>query len=254
MRRAFRIAAAFAAALAACNAGSDRPADSATLFEVRFDGPDDQPGAPPKVYEAGATQLFPSAIPSQIFMGSPVVVDALCGLTRQPLRLATETGTMGHEGIEFLLSQQYARYHVEVDLCVERMLPAPRPASEPQLALFLDFPMAYAVGLFGDGGVGIVDPELDPTAQAQRIGKWEAGKPIRVAIDTDFEKQTWTIALDGKRAHEGKFAGYLGRAVRVVLRGDPANVVAFDNFTVWADRDLAAGLAEPPAGPKVGDE
>jgi hypothetical protein len=257
MGGAARIVAAFVAcALVACKAGSNRPDDAAVLFDVQFSAPENRPGSPPKVYELGSTQVFPSAIPSLVFMGKPIVVEKLCGLEQQPVSLSSDTGDMGHAGLEFVLSQRYARYHVELDLCVARLGPPPRPASEPQLAIFLDFPQAYAVGFFGDGTIGLVDPEKPTTdgAPVATIGKWQADRPIHVAIDADLEHQIWTIALDGKPAWEGKFGAYLGRAVRVVLRGNEANTVAFDNFTVWGERDLAAGLAQPPSEPKLGDE
>jgi len=257
MRSLARIAAALAVALAACKGSGNGhlPEGAALLFDVRFAAPDDKPGSPPKVYEPGATQVFPSAIPSQVFMGQPTVVDALCGLTDQPVRLSAATGNMSHEGLEFLLSQRYARYHVEADLCVAQLGAPPRPASEPQLALFVDFPAAYAIGFYADGTIGLVDAEkTDPNAPPDRIGQWQKDEPVHVAIDTDFEKQIWTVALDGKRVHEGKFPGYLGRAARIVLRGNESNVAGFDNFVAWGERDLAAGLTEPPSGPKVGDE
>lgn len=252
-----RLLAALAAALLACKgAGPHLPDGAALLFDVHFDAPENKPGAPPKVYAAGETQPFPSSIPSQIFMGQPTVVDALCGLTKQPLRLTTASGMMGHEGVEFLMSQRYGRYHVELDLCIAQLGEPPRPASEPQLAVFLDFPEAYAVGFFADGRVALIDPARAASgdATADRIGSWTANKPLHLAIDADLEQQTWSIALDGVKAHEGKFAGYLGRAVRVVVRGNESNAVAFDDFVAWGEHDLATGLQTPPEGPKVGDE
>jgi hypothetical protein len=252
--RSFVAAASLAAALAACKAEPRLPEGAVSLFDVRFAAPDDTPGQPPKVYETGATQTFPSAIPSQIFMGNPAVVDALCGLDQQPLRLTAQTGATGLEGLEFLLSQRYGRYHVELDLCVAELGPPPLPAFEPQLAVFLDFPQAYAVGFFSDGRIVIVDPErpLADGATPEEIGRWEAGKPLRLALDVDLEKQTWSISLDGKPAHSGPFAGFLARAVRVIVRGNPSNQVAFDDFKVWAEHDLGGDAAI--ANPKVGDE
>ena len=204
--RSFVAAASLAAALAACKAEPRLPEGAVSLFDVRFAAPDDTPGQPPKVYETGATQTFPSAIPSQIFMGNPAVVDALCGLDQQPLRLTAQTGATGLEGLEFLLSQRYGRYHVELDLCVAELGPPPLPAFEP----------------------------------------------LRLALDVDLEKQTWSISLDGKPAHSGPFAGFLARAVRVIVRGNPSNQVAFDDFKVWAEHDLGGDAAI--ANPKVGDE
>lgn len=257
MRAAPCLLAALLAAALGCKAGGSNPPEGAALlFDVHFDPPEDKPGAPPKLYPAGETQVFPSPIPSQIFMGQPLVVDALCGLTRQPLRLSSATGTLGHEGIEFLLSQRYGRYHIELDLCVAQLGPPPRPASEPQLAVFLDFPEAYALGFFADGKIGLVDPlraaEGDTSAEA--IGKWTASRPIHIAIDADLEAHLWTITLDGAKAYEGKFDGYLPRAVRVVLRGNEANQVAFDDFVVWAQHDLGGELEAPPEAPRTGPE
>lgn len=256
MRSAAGITAALAAALLACKAQPTLPEGAALLFDVRFSAPDDKPGAPPKVHEAGTTQPFPSTIPSQIFMGQPTVVDALCGLKDQPLRLQSSTGTMGHEGVEFLLSQRYGLYHVELDMCVAQLAPPPRPASEPQLAVFLDFPQANAVGFFADGNVGLVDPEraLAGDAAPVMIGRWSPNQPVHLSVDASVQEHTWKIGLDGKNVHEGALNAYLPRAIRVLLRGAETNVAAFDNFRVWGEHDLAAGVEHEPTPPKVGGD
>lgn len=249
------LAALIAAASGGCKSERVRlPEGAALLFDVRFSPPEDRAGSPPRVHEAGTTQPFPSAIPSQIFMGQPQVVESLCGLRDQPVRLASATGTMGHEGLEFLLSQRYGRYHVELNLCVAQLGAPPREASEPQVAVFLDFPQAYAVGLFADGSIGLVDPArlLAGDTTHESIGAWKADVPLHLAIDADLEQHTWVISLDGKKAFEGKFDAYLARAVRVVVRGNESNQIAFDDFVVWGEHDLGEG--EPEAPPKIGDE
>lgn len=253
-----RFCAALAAAALACTGGdAPRPPEGAALlFDVRFDAPDEKPGSAPKVYEPGATHEFPSRIVTQVFMGRPLVVDALCGLAQQPLRLTTATGTTGHEGIELLLDQRYARYHVELSLCVAQLGPPPLPANEPQLAVFLDFPAAHAVGFYADGKLGLLDPAraLEGKPPSELVGAWSPGVPLRLALDVDLETRTWRIAVDGKPMHEGPVDMYLPRAVRVVVRGNESNAAALDDVVIWAEKDLTAGTGQSILAPKVGDD
>ena len=241
--------------LGACSSGSRVPHGAVLLFDVSFGSPENTVGEPPKVYESGSEQTFPSTIASQIFLGAPKVVDRLCGLDKQPVQLAAASGTQGHEGLEFLLDQRYGHYHVELDLCVASLGLPPKPANEPQLAIFLDIPEAYALGLFEGGRIVVLDPARGMAAvnEPQVIGQYAVDKPMHIAIDFDLIAQSLSVAVDAKTIYTGKLDAYLARAVRVVIRGNPTNLAAFDNFFVWAENDRTAGAPEPLA-PKTGPE
>jgi hypothetical protein len=234
--------------LLACPGGDKSiPPEAVLLFDVDFSSPENKVGEAPKVYEDGSTQSVPSLIPSQIFLGAPKVADALCGLEDQPAVFAVGGEPLGHVGLEFLLDQRYAHYHVELDVCIANLGVPPLQANEPQLAIFLDIPDAYALGFFERGRLVIVDQArgtdalTDPTV----IGAWELGKPQRIALDFDVSAQTWSIASNGAKIFDGKLEASLPRAVRVVLRGNPVNVAAVDDIVIWAENDLFKDLPEP---------
>jgi hypothetical protein len=254
MRRSAPLA-FLALALAGCPAARRTPEGAALLYDVDFSAPEQAVGEEVRVVETGTQQIFPSKVPSQIFFGHPVVVEKLCGLAKQPLRLTSATGMRGHEGLEFLLDQRYGRYHVELDLCVDRLDAPPLPSQAVQLAIFLDIPEAYALGFQSGGEIDVIDPNLAPeAAPAPRpVGRFELGKPIHIALDVDLEKQTWRISLDSKTVYDGPLQATIPRAVRVVVRGNPANAAAFDDFLVWAEHDLTAPGATttpPTTGPE----
>jgi hypothetical protein len=242
-----------ALALLACPGGKSIPPGAVLLFDVDFSSPENTVGAAPKVYEEGSVQPVPSPLPSQIFLGPPKVAEALCGLEDQPAVFAVADGPLGHVGLEFLLDQRYAHYHVELDVCIANLGVPPLQSSEPQLAIFLDIPDAYALGFFERGRLVIVDQArgtevvTDPVV----IGAWELGKPQRIVLDFDVTTQTWSIASNGVKIFDGKVEASLPRAVRVVLRGNAVNVAAIDDVVIWAENDLSEGLEEPLM-PKTG--
>lgn len=242
-----------AVALLACPGGKDLPPGAVLLFDVDFSSPENKPGEAPKVYEEGSVQAIPSRLPSQIFLGAPKVVDALCGLENQPAVLTVAESPLGHVGLEFLLDQRYAHYHVELDVCIANLGVPPLQASEPQLAIFLDIPDAYALGFFERGRLVIVDQArgTEVVTDPMVVGAWELGKPQRIALDFDVTTQTWSIASNGVKIFDGKLEASLPRAVRVVLRGNVVNVAAIDDIVIWAEKDLSGGLEEPLM-PKTG--
>ena len=245
-----------ALALAGCPAASRRvPEGAVLLYDVDFSAPEQAVGQEVRVVETGVEQKFPSRLPSQIFFGHPTVVAKLCGLEKQPVQLSVASGQQGQEGLEFLLDERYGHYHVELDLCVERLEPPTLSGQAVQLAVFLDVADAYALGFLSTGEIGVIDPVLAPeTALAPRpVAHFQPGKPMHLAFDVDLEKQTWRIAIDGKTVSDQKLQATIPRGVRVVLRGNPANVAAFDNLLVWAEHDLSAPGATPKA-PITGPE
>jgi len=237
---------AAACGLAACKAESKLPSGAALLFDVAFSAPENSAGAAPTLVDPNATQPWPSKSPSQIFMGAPKVVAELCGLTDQPLALTSASGQQSHEGVEFLLDQRYGHYHIELDVCAQQIGIPPLQAMEPQLAIFLDIPQAYAIGFFEKGRIVVIDQVrgIDAVLNPEVIGRYELGKPLHLAIDFDTMAQTWSIAFDGKQAFAGKLAPVLPRAVRVVIRGNESNAAAIDNFVVWAENDLSMAAPE----------
>jgi hypothetical protein len=204
----------------------------------------------------GTAQPIPSTLPSQIFLGAPQVVEKLCGLEHQPAVLASAAGELGHVGLEFLLDQRYGHYHFELDVCVASLGAPPLQANEPQLAIFLDIPDAYALGFFDRGRLVAIDPArgTDAVTDPAVIGAYELNKPMRIALDFDLTQQAWSIAVDGAKLFDGKLHASLPRAVRVVIRGNKANVAAIDDLVIWAENDLSKGLQEPPLAPKTGSQ
>lgn len=261
MARPLRFAlAALCLGLSACSSsapGTRRvPEGAALLFDVDFSAPEQTVGSEVKFVEAGTVQPFPSKIPSGIFFGHPTVVAKLCGLDDQPLQLSVATGDQSIEGVEFLFDQRYGRYHVELDLCIDKLDPPPLPSQAMQVAVFLDISQAHALGFESGGDIVMIDPNLQPETieKPRQVGKFELGKPMHLLFDVDLEKQTLLISVDGKTVYEGPVQADIPRASRVVVRGSPTTVAAFDNFWVWAEHDLTppgTTLSPPIAGPEI---
>ena len=66
------------------------------------------------------------------------------------------------EGVEILLDQLHARYHVELDLCIAQLGAPPLASQKMQLAVFLDIAEAYALAFMANGEIGVVDPNIAP--------------------------------------------------------------------------------------------
>jgi len=238
-----------------CGAEKGRPPGAITLFDVTFSKPEQTTGQAVVVATPGTPQSFPSKLPSNVFMGHPRVVSELCGLDKQPARLSVDTGDHFIEGLEFLLDHRYGHYHVDLDLCIAKIDPAPIPAQAMQVAVFFDIPEAYALGFESGGDVVVIDPVLQPDTREtpHPVGKFEVGKPMHLSIDIEMEKQTWRIEKDGKLLLDAALQADLPRAVRVIVRGNPTTTAAFDNFVVWAEHDRTKGGPPPPA-PITGPE
>ena len=249
------LAALAALVLLACHSAKNEaarlPADATLLYQVDFSAPEHTAGQPPAVVAHGEEQKFPSRTPSQIFFGKPTVVAKLCGLEQQPLRLAVASGTQGLEGVEFLLDQRQAHYHVELDLCIVQLGPPPIAAQKVQLALFLDIAEAYALAFVAGGGIGVVDPNLAPETAVEPKpvdAHWEPGKPVHLAVDLDSDTNKWQIAVDGKQVYDGPLQMTVPRAVRVVIRGNSVNEAAFDNLMIWGQRPVEGTFLPPRTG------
>ncbi|MGH7292242.1 MAG: hypothetical protein ACREJT_13585, partial [Myxococcota bacterium] len=242
--------------LAACKPGAKPPSDAVTLYQVDFSAPGNAAGSPPKLADPNTPLGVPRTGPSEIFMGAPMVVDKLCGLTKQPVKLAVASGTQGIEGLFFALDSRYGHYRVELDLCIEHFGVPPLQASEPQVAVFLDMPQAYALGFFEKGRLVIIDQArgVDAIVNPLVIGSYEVGKPIHLTIDVDVTGQTWSVAADGKHLYTGKIGVTVPSAVRVVTRGNPSNVVAIDDVVVWAENDLTVTEPDPLASESTTEE
>jgi hypothetical protein len=254
MRTPF-LAALAALALIGCNpAKSEKahpPADATILYEVDFSAPRHTVGHAPDVVPEGQPQNFPSKTPSQLFFGNPTVVAKLCGLDQQPVRLAVASGTQGMEGLEFLLDQRHAHYHVELDLCISQLGSPPAPAQKVQLAVFLDIAEAYALAFLANGEIGVIDPNLAPeTAFEPKLvdAHWKQGVPMRVSFDVDYDAQKWQIGIDGKQVYDGPLQMTIARAVRLVIRGNAMNEAGVDNILIWGQRPLQGEFAPPKTG------
>lgn len=247
---------AMATGLAACKGEPSAPSGSVVLYDVDFSSPGNTVGAAPTLGDLNAAQPFPRKGPSEIFMGEPKVVDALCGLTSQPVKLSVASGTQGHEGLFFVLDTRYGHYRLELDVCVQSLGAPPLQANEPQLAIFLDMPQAYALGFFEKGRLVMIDQArgVDAIVNPVVIGTYEVGKPIHVVIDIDVPAETWKIAADGKELYSGKVGLVVPSAIRVVTRGNTSNEAAIDNVVVWAENDLTEGEADPLASEAAPEE
>jgi len=227
--------------LAACKAEPNLPSGAVLLYDVDFSSPANTVGAAPKLADPPGAEPAPRKGPSEIFMGEPKVVDALCGLDDQPIRLAAASGTQGYEGLFFVIDTYHGHYRIELDVCVQSIGAPPLQANEPQLAIFVDMPKAYALGFFEKGRLVMIDQArgIDAIANPVVIGAYEPGKPMRIAIDVDVSGESWAISADGKQLYSGKIGPVVPSAVRTVIRGNNANVAAIDNFVVWAENDLS---------------
>ena len=228
------------------------PADATLLYDIDFSAPEHTVGQPPATTPDQTEVTFPSRIPSQIFFGNPTVVAKLCGLEHQPLQLTLAHAPQGMEGIEILLDQIHARYHVELDLCIAQLGAPPLASQKMQLAVFLDIASAYALGFMTNGEIGVVEPDITPeTAENPKlVARYELNKPMHLAFDFDYDTQRWQIAIDGKQVYDAQLVMTIPRAVRVVLRGNSQNAAAIDNLLIWAQRPLASGSDVPM--PKTG--
>jgi hypothetical protein len=209
-----------------------------------------------KVVEAGTVHPFPSKLPSGIFFGHPMVVAKLCGLEHQPLQLSVATGDQSIEGVEFLFDQRYGHYHIELDLCIDHLEPPQLPSQAMQVAVFLDIAAAHALGFVSGGKLVMIDPNLQPETieNPKQVGTFELGKPMHLAFDVDLQKATLKMSVDGKAVYDGPVQADIPRESRVVVRGNPTTVAAFDNFWVWAENDLTppgTKLAPTIAGPEI---
>lgn len=270
MTRSLRFALiALCLGVGACSSSSHPrrvPDGAALLFDVDFSAPEQTVGSEVKFVEAGTVHPFPSKIPSEIFFGHPTVVAKLCGLDHQPLRLSVATGDQAIEGVEFLFDQRYGRYHLELDLCIDKLDPPPLPSQAVQVAVFLDIAAAHALGFESGGQMVMIDPNLQPETieHPKPIGTFELGKPMHLLFDVDLQKSTLLISVDGKEVYNGPVQADIPRAARVVVRGNPTTVAAFDNFWVWAQNDLTppgvtlsptiAGPEIPPADPNRSED
>lgn len=227
------------------------PKGAALLYDVDFSAPEQTAMQAVKTVMPESEHAFPTKFPSRVFLGLPRVVAKLCGLREQPALLSASTGTQGYEGLEFLLDPRYGRYHVELDLCVERIDAGSFGPQVTQVAVFLDIAEAHAIGFVSGGDIVILDPSLPPEAPPTPIARFEPRKPLHLAFDADVEKQTWRIAVDGKTVYDGPLKATLPRAVRVLVRGNPSTAAAFDNLLIWGEHDLtpADEAAEPAAPP-----
>ncbi|HTO71821.1 MAG TPA: hypothetical protein VMR31_18310 [Myxococcota bacterium] len=235
------------------------PAGAVLLYDVDFSAPEQTTGQDVVVVPPGTTQTFPSRIPSNVFFGHPRVVAEFCGLTHQPARLSVASGDRGIEGLEFLLDQRFAHYHLDLDLCIPKLDPAPLPAQLLQVAVFLDVSDAHAIGFTSAGEIAMVDPALAPeTVEHPRtIGRFEIGKPMHLSVDLDSEKGTWHVEKDGAAVLDAPIKIDIPRAMRVIVRGNPTTAAAFDDFKVWAERDVTKGGVAPlppTTGPETGPE
>jgi hypothetical protein len=233
--------------LGACKPGGKNPSGGVVLYEVDFSAPGNTVGAAPQLADPNAAPGVPRKGPSEIFMGAPTVVDKLCGLDRQPVKLSVASGRQGLEGLFFDLDPVYGHYRIEMNVCVESLGPPPLQASEPQLAIFVDMPQAYALGFFEKGRLVLIDQArgVDAIVNPLVIGSYERGKPIHISIDVDVSGRAWTISADGKQLYTGKLPVVAPSAVRVVTRGNPSNVVAVDDVRIWAENDLSATQPDP---------
>jgi hypothetical protein len=238
--------------LVACHpSGSSRvPSDATLLYDVDFSS--DTVGKLPATLPDGAEPTFPSRVPTRVFFGNPTVVAKLCGLEKQPLSLVTARGTQGVEGVEILLDGAHSRYHVELDLCIDRIDAPVLQSQKMQLAVFLDIAEAYALAFMTGGEIGFVDQHAHPESAENPIpvARYEPNKPMHLAFDFDLDTQHLQIAIDGKQVWEGQLNITIPRAVRVLIRGNSANQAAFDNLLIWAQHPLPpdAGLAPPKEG------
>jgi hypothetical protein len=249
------VAALAALALLACHSARNEiarvPTDAKLLYEVDFSAPENTVGQPPVVVPEGQEQKFPSHTASQIYFGHPTVVAKLCGLEQQPLRLGVSNSTQGMEGIEFLLDERQAHYHVELDLCIAQLGAPPLPAQKVQLAVFLDIAEAYALAFLAGGEIGVIDPNLAPetTTEPKRLdAHWEPGKPLHLALDVDSDTDKWQVAIDGKQVYDGPLQMTIPRAVRVMIRGNAVNEAAFDNLLIWGQRPVDGQFLPPRTG------
>jgi len=249
------LAAFTALALLACHSAKQGPAhppaDATVLYEVDFSAPEHTVNQPPAVVPEGQEQKFPSRTPSQLFFGQPLVVAKECGLDQQPLKLAVAGGTQGMEGLEFLLDQRQAHYHIELDLCIAQLLPPPIAAQKVQLAVFLDIAEAYALAFLANGEIGVVDPNLAPETaiEPKRLdAHWQNGVPMHLALDVDADTGKWQVAIDGKQVYDGPLQMTIPRAVRVVLRGNARNEAAIDNLLIWGQRPKEGAFLPPRTG------
>jgi len=240
--------------LLACTPESNLPPGAVVLYKVDFGSPANTVGAPPKVADAGAEPTVPSSIPTSIFIGEPKVVAKVCGLEKQPVKLSLESGALLQAGLEFVLDPRFGSYHVELDLCVDGLGPPSIATNEPQLAVYLDILEAHALGFFSGGRLVAIDPArgVDAITDPKVIGSYEIGKPMHLALDFDVTKQSWSIAVDGKRLFEANTSVTMPRAVRFVIRGNEINAAGIDDVLIWAQNDLGGEREDPLAAPDEG--
>ena len=241
---------ALSAGLFACRDTRRVPEDATLLYDVDFSSPGQVVGQVVKVMDAGTENPFPSKLPSGLFFGAPTVVPSSCGLEKQAALLrAANGGSQGIEGLEFLLDEHHAVYHVEMDVCVQSMGPPTLPTQTLQFVIFLDIAEAHAIGFTSAGEIGVIDPALSPTPilEPKVVGLYRVGKPVHLVADVNYDSKSWQVTIDGKTVYTGELERSIPRGVRALVRGGPTTVAAMDNVLIWAQHDVLNEA--PPALP-----
>jgi hypothetical protein len=246
MRLSWRLT-ALGLVCALCACGRHVPKGAEVVFDVDFSAPEQTVNTPVQVAAEGKSEAWPSRVPTSVFFGHPIVVEKFCGLERQPLRLTSATGDNLSEGVMFSLDPRWGRYHFELDVCINQLESLGVAVRDSPVVVFLDMINAHAIGFDAEGQITALAPSLDPQKPAapQKIGNYERKKPVHVAIDVDFEKKTWRIALDGKTAlQDTPIAINVPGAMRVLARANPTAQVGLDNVLIWGEHDRFASQEE----------
>jgi hypothetical protein len=186
--------------------------EAATLFSTLFYDVDF--GTPPHtVSKRPVADYFgpaPRNAPSGVYLGAPIVVASEGALDQQPLRFGS--GTSRYDQVGFGIAgtgfdDKLPFYHFELTvMCVSGA-----PTILPLLVIFFDAPHAHQIRFLPDGRISALT--LGDDGQETGSGRWEAGVPIRVVVDIEWNKADWrnshwTIALDGEEVLSGPFPIY----------------------------------------------
>ncbi|MCH7592514.1 MAG: hypothetical protein IH989_07030 [Planctomycetes bacterium] len=204
--------------------------DAALLYNVDFGTPPHRLGQAP-VIDLGSA---PRAGPTMVSHTPPIVVAKLGALDAQPVAFAVDT-TGWLSQLEFRLTgargfpTSYPAYFVEFDVLVAFV-------DEPNthFTVFFDAPTVRPIRFLANRSI---HAEVSGVGgYSVRIGTYELGVPVAVAVGVDLARQRWIIWLDGVLAFSGAFpleAGAELRSIRTSLTDfEPYGALAaIDN--VW---------------------
>lgn len=223
-------------------------AEYVLIYDVDFSTPPHIVGERPAI---GGGEL-PRIRPTKITFGHPTVVHSFGSFVDQPCvfgqqnimdtydQLRFWTGA-GVDTIGSPISEEYDRYHIEMDVLVEHMA---EPQYTNRFTILLDRPGVQTISFVTNGQDNAIMIFPYATGAGPVIGTFEFGVPIHVEIDLDVLTDSITVYLDSEKVYKESSGGDELRSVRINLTTGINNLVAVDNIRILGSSDTPSILIE----------